>query len=333
MNREESLKLLTGGKEGIEEWNQWRHSGEQTPDLRGADLRGADLCGTDIMGADLSDADLQGANLREAHLIAADLTNANLSNADLRDASLGNATLFEANLIGADLTSASLSRTALTNVDLSETKGLRSVKHFGPSTLGIDSIIKSRGRIPEDFLSGCGVPESWIANMPALIGSLQPIQFYSCFLSHSTVDKDFARRLHSRMRDEGMRVWFDEFDMQSGKKIHEQIEEAIRLHDRLLIVLSPHSMKSEWVKTELRRAFKQERREGKRKLFPIGLSPYAVIREWECFDADHGKDLALEVREYYIPDFSAWKDNDVFEAAFARLMKDFKAENPLASRA
>ena len=52
-----------------------------------------------------------------------------------------------------------------------------------------------------------------------------------------------------------------------------------------------------------------------------------MIREWECFDADHGKDLAVEVREYFIPDFSAWKDNDAFEVAFSRLMKDLRMES------
>jgi hypothetical protein len=36
------------------------------------------------------------------------------------------------------------------------------------------------------------------------------------------------------------------------------------------------------------------------------------------------KDLATEIREYYIPDFTAWKDHDAFEAAFARLLRDLK---------
>ena len=180
-------------------------------------------------------------------------------------------------------------------------------------------------------MQGCGVPDPLIVNLHSLLGAMQPFQFYSCFLSHSSADKDFARRLHSRMRDEGLRVWFDEVDMQSGKKLHEQIEDAIRLYDKLLLVLSPASMNSEWVRTELRKAFKQERREGKRKLFPIGLVPYATVREWECFDADHGKDLAVEVREYFIPDFTNWKDAVAFEAAFARLLRDLKAEAPPAT--
>jgi hypothetical protein len=78
--------------------------------------------------------------------------------------------------------------------------------------------------------------------------------------------------------------------------------------------------------SELRRAFKAERREGKRKLFPVRLVDFDTLRNWECFDADGGKDLAVELREYFIPDFSNWKEHDQFEVAFSRLLKDLRAE-------
>jgi hypothetical protein len=39
-----------------------------------------------------------------------------------------------------------------------------------------------------------------------------------------------------------------------------------------------------------------------------------------------GKDWAVEVREYYIPDFSDWKDHDAFEAEFAKLQKALSDE-------
>jgi len=38
-------------------------------------------------------------------------------------------------------------------------------------------------------------------------------------------------------------------------------------------------------------------------------------------------DLAVKVREYFIPDFSNWKDHDAFESAFTRLKKDLEDEN------
>jgi len=36
-------------------------------------------------------------------------------------------------------------------------------------------------------------------------------------------------------------------------------------------------------------------------------------------------DLTSEIREYYIADFTAWKDHDAFEAAVVRLLRDLKA--------
>jgi hypothetical protein len=197
-------------------------------------------------------------------------------------------------------------------------KGLESIQHEGPSTVGVDTLILSRRRIPEAFLRGCGVPEALIAYLPSLISGMEPIQFDSCFISYSTRDQDFAERLHSRLRDRGLRVWFAPEDVQGGKKLHEQIDEAIRYHDRLLLVLSPESMASESVRTEIRNARKAEIREGRRKLFPIRLVDFEAIRDWECFDADSGKDPGVEIREYFIPDFSDWKDHDAFEAASVR---------------
>jgi hypothetical protein len=211
-------------------------------------------------------------------------------------------------------------------VDLSAVKGLDRAVHKGPSTIGIDTLFRSAGRIPEVFLRGCGVPGSVIANRFALIGALEPIQFYSCFISYSTNDEDFAKRLHSTMRYHDLRVWFAPEDVQGGKKLHEQIDEAIRIYDKLLLVLSPSSMNSEWVKTEIRKARKAELKEKRRKLFPIRLVDFETIRDWECVDGDNGKDMGVEVREYFIPDFRNWKDHDSFEASFSLLMNDLKSE-------
>lgn len=121
-------------------------------------------------------------------------------------------------------------------------------------------------------------------------------------------------------------MWFAPEDVKGGEKLHEQIDQAIQIHDRLLIVLSENSLQSEWVMTEIRRARQVEIRENRRKLFPIRLVSFETIQSWKCFDADSGKDLAVEVREYFVPDFSDWKNRDAFENAFAKLLRDLKAQ-------
>jgi len=64
--------------------------------------------------------------------------------------------------------------------------------------------------------------------------------------------------MHARMRAANMRVWFAPEDLKGRKKLHEQLFEAIQFNDRLLVVLSAHSIQSEWVLTEIRKARETE---------------------------------------------------------------------------
>jgi len=310
-------------------------------DLKEASLVRANLCETNLCRANLSHTNLKEARLSDANLLAAkinvanldgavlsyvNLSHANLSGASLRGAHLTCATFASANLHKADFTSAKMLETSFGNVDLSEVSGLDETLHAGPSTIGIDTVYRSQGKISDKFLLDAGVHED-VIDIARAIRTGPAIQWHSCFISYSTKDEEFARRLHSRMREANMRVWFAPEDLRGGKKLHEQLFEAIQIYDRLLIVLSEHSIQSPWVKSELHKAFEVEEREKRRKLFPIRLTDFETLRDWTCFDADTGKDLAVEVREYFIPDFSNWKNHDAFESAFARLKKDLEDEN------
>ena len=112
--------------------------------------------------------------------------------------------------------------------------------------------------------------------------------------------------------------------MKGGRKLYDQINEAIRVHDKLLLVLSENSIESDWVATEIKKARAREKRENKQMLFPIAIVPYASIKKWELFDPDSGSDLAAEIRSYHIPDFSNWKNHDSYQDIFEKLVKDLK---------
>lgn len=353
MANAEHLNILS---QGVDVWNKWRTENQKTrPNLEEADLSNAilpsvnfdnanlngaafyraALSGASFVRATLQATDLMRASLDAANLTEADLTGAHLDSADLFAARLYKANLTEtflhlskfteARLDESDFKNAMMAFTVFAGNDLSKVRNLETVKHVAPSYISIDNLYLSKGNIPVSFLRGCGVPDEFIAYLPSLIGAQQAIQFYSCFISYSSRDEEFARRLYSRMRDASLRVWFAPEDVRGGEKLREQIDRAIQLHDRLLVVLSEDSLGSKWVKTEIRRAMKAEKEENRRKLFPIRLVSYERLLEWEWFDAATGEDLAQEVREYFIPDFSHWKEHDSFEAAFDKLLKDLRA--------
>jgi hypothetical protein len=151
------------------------------------------------------------------------------------------------------------------------------------------------------------------------------LSFYSCFISHSHKDQEFVERFTARLRTEGIRVWYAPEDILPGQKIYDQVKKAIESFDKLLIVLSSNSLSSEWVRTEIRTARKREKEENRQVLFPISIAPIEDLREWEYFDADSGRDLAVELREYYIPDFSNWQDEQIFETQIAKVIEGLRA--------
>ncbi|HXR40482.1 MAG TPA: toll/interleukin-1 receptor domain-containing protein [Terracidiphilus sp.] len=328
MANPEHLGIL---KEGVAALNEWReHHPDARPDFWGANLGGEDLFGADLHGSILCGANLYRCRLRAANLVAADLSAASLGWADLSRADLSDADLSDADLSGADIIGAKLDRTNLAwakvglttfaNVNLSSARGLETLRHRGPSSVGIDTLYLSKGNIPDVFLHGAAVPDTLIKYVASLIGP--GVEFYSLFISYSTHDQEFAERIYADLQAKGVRCWFAPHDMRSGKTVHEQIDLAIHLQDRLLLILSPASMRSSWVKREIFKAHNREATENRRVLYPISLCPFEALRGWECLDADTGMDLAREIREYFIPDFSNWKSPDAYRIALDRLLAD-----------
>ncbi len=294
-------------------------------DLTGADFRRALLTSAAMFRVELTAARLDHATLSGAFLIMARLEMANLQGADLSGSSLMNVSFAKANLDGTVFNGARMESTVFADTSLERASGLETVIHSGPSTIGIDTLYRSNGLIPEEFLRGAGVRDDMILlarSLPA-----QRTAFSSCFISYSAKDQEFADRLYLDLQAHGVRCWFAPQDVRGGRRIHQQIDDAIRSHDRLLLVLSEASMSSEWVNTELSTARRREASEQKRILFPIRLVPFDEIQKWTRIDSDTGKDAARDVREYFIPDFSDWKNAKSYQRGLQRLLRDLKAED------
>lgn len=107
-------------------------------------------------------------------------------------------------------------------------------------------------------------------------------------------------------------------DLEIGAPIVRGIDEAIRLYDKLLIILSEASVNSRWVEFEVSTALQREVEQGRTMLFPIRLDD-AVLHTPSGW--------AAQLRTRHIGDVHAWKDHDHYQAAFARLLRDLQAKD------
>lgn len=329
MANEEQLAIL---RQGVEVWNKWREENDYslTIDLSGTDLSKADLAGIVLVGAYLSGINLREANLVEADLSITDLADADLSRANLAGANLVEASLGRADLTGADLRKARLGSTILGRLDLSQVAGLGKVIHGHPSSLGIDVIQKSKGKIPKAFLRGCGLSD-WEIEAAKLynpdlaneernkilytiydLQASQAIQVSPLFISYSQKDNSFVDKVENQLNNKGIRFWRDIHDLKSGR-MEKQIDRAIRQNPTVLLVLSEHSLSSDWVEHEVRSARQLEKDMERDVLCPVALDD-----SWK--DSKWPKRIMEQIMEYNILDFSGWEDDVKFEGMFRKLI-------------
>lgn len=306
--------------------------------IKPADLTNADLSQAIMNETHLFGVDLSGASLQEASLLGAVLSKAILLGADLTDADLSDASCDFTNFDFADLTRANLSNTYLVyasfrgsilqetkfkeacfggtvlNCDMSTTIGLNSAVHEGGSVVDSKTLESLTWPLPEKFLKGCGFSQEDIA-----LYRRRKAPFYGCFISYSSRDESFVKRLHADLHNIGVQCWFAPKDMKIGDKIRETIDRAIYLREKLLLILSETSIKSQWVEQEVETAFEKERDENRLLLFPIRIDN-AVMEEKAGW-------VSYLRRTRHIGDFSDWRNRKSYQKALKRLLQDLKVED------
>jgi uncharacterized protein YjbI with pentapeptide repeats len=299
--------------------------------LRGANIRGANLQGANMTGSNLHASKLNYANLHQANISRADMSNAelvraNLCGADLSGADLSGAIIKDANLIGAnltgarldgaDLSSAIVGSTLFGNVDLSNVEGLESLLHLGPSTVGIDTIYKSRGKVPVVFLKNAGVPRHLIDYIEVFVD--QNKKYYSCFISYTEENEDFAHKLFEDLQTYGVRCWLATEKLKRRDRNHAIIDSAVKLHDKNILILSEDSVDRDWVENEYNAVIEREVKEGKNVLVLISLDDAVKYSEkpW----------IAKMRRSRYMADFSMWKENQIYQDMLGYLLEELHAE-------
>jgi hypothetical protein len=256
--------------------------------LRYCKFTGCEFFWTDLVGADLreayfanafiKDSNLHGADVRGAHFTKARILRSNLEHAKLNSANFWEAELNALDLDSADFTNATFADTRMCNLDLQNVTGLATTEHRLPSSIGIETLIASEGKIPKEFLESIGVPRRVIESLMPV--EFLPIEFYSCFISYSGMDEFFAKNLYMDLRIRDVRCWLFAEDAKWGEKVWSEIDKSIRLHDKVVVICSVNSLQSEPVCREIERALQREDKEKRDVLFPVRIDNY-IFDGWE----------------------------------------------------
>jgi hypothetical protein len=263
---------------------------------------------------------------------------ANLRDADLREANLISAELQDVQVAGTDFEGARFGQTAIGNVDLSGANNLDLAVHFRPSSVssqtlhltaaGLAGMPESARRPVFRFLTNSGVDEELLVTVHSWIG--KPIEFYSSFLSHSSLDKVFARKLYADLRSVGIDCWFDEKQILPGDNILDFVDQGIRIWDKLILVCSEGSLSLRsgwWVEQEIERAMAKERQlraagSTVSILVPITLDNYIF---------DHWKNrFKASIVDKHVGDFREWQKATEYSIAFERLITALDASRTTA---
>jgi tetratricopeptide (TPR) repeat protein len=83
------------------------------------------------------------------------------------------------------------------------------------------------------------------------IARLSAVMKRNVFISYNHEDKDFASCLANDLKSSGLSVWWDQWEIKVGDSIIQKVSDGIDGSAHLVVVLSPYSVKSDWVKREV----------------------------------------------------------------------------------
>jgi len=89
------------------------------------------------------------------------------------------------------------------------------------------------------------------------------------FISHSSGDRPFARRVRDDLQRFGHKPWIDDDDIAVGDHIIGSIEQGISAADYVVVILSPRSVASHWVEVEWKAKYWQQVKQNRKMVLPV----------------------------------------------------------------
>lgn len=91
------------------------------------------------------------------------------------------------------------------------------------------------------------------------------------FISHTSSDHDFVWKLAKRLKEDGVDVWVDEWEIKVGDSIVQKVNDALIESSFLLIILSENSLNSDWVLKEMNVGLMRQLSSKNVKILPVLL--------------------------------------------------------------
>ena len=314
--------------------------------LRGADLRGANLTGINMDRATLSEANLAGANLTNANLDRANLDRANLTGANLTGASFNGANLSRTNLSGATLSQADfyeavlndtgadqadfhdciIGYTVFQNCALNTAIGLESIRHDAPSTIGLDTLLRSGGALPESFFVGSGLP-AYVAGFQDTVVA-NTISTLEVHISCANSDIAFGRQLEQNLRAHGIRSWVFAEGFRGNPLVdrratsgEEEIERWVRHYDRLIVVCTAAGINSETVRNDITAAQASGKTSDRWTMFLVNADGIMA--------AGRNRSARLMAEDNRVFDLTGQsEDSEAYQSALADLVANLREDQP-----
>ncbi|MCI0798960.1 MAG: toll/interleukin-1 receptor domain-containing protein [Chloroflexi bacterium] len=237
--------------------------------LTGANLTGANLARVNFAGANLTDANLTGANLNRAALNRVNMANSTLRSADFYEAVFNNAVL-----TGADFDGSIIGYTVFQNCDFRGAVGLENVRHDAPSTIGVDTLYRSRGHIADAFLRSSGLPEALCGFQQTILDG--PDFPGDCFISCASDDTPFAQTLMADLQEKGIRCWVFSEDARGSALVErhstsdqEEVERWVRDYDKLVVVCTEAALENETLRNDIIQAQEMQQNKDQWTLFLV----------------------------------------------------------------
>jgi len=107
------------------------------------------------------------------------------------------------------------------------------------------------------------------------------------FISYAPADEAFAKALSSQLSKRGLSVWTTNQEILPGDNPWLQTGEALKKSRAMVVLVSPDSMRSEWVRREIEYALGDPNYQ--ERVFPVIVRPTSdipwILRKFKTFDA------------------------------------------------